>query len=150
MHRLVPLVLLIASVGLAATPAPAHVAKYRHKVMEAAGEHFGALMMIMKGESDRKQDAVAHAKALADIAGMAQGLFPDGTGPGPGVETKAKEAIWTEKEKFAAAMKRFDTEANKLVTVAGTGDAAAFATQVKAVGQACGDCHERYRVKEEE
>lgn len=149
MRRLLPLVLLLAPVGLAATPAPEHVAKYRHTVMEAAGKHFGALMMIVKGEADRRQDAVGHARALADLAHMADGLFPDGTGPGSGVETDALPAIWSEKEKFAAAMKRFGTEADKLVAVAGTSDAAAFNEQVKALGQACGDCHEHFRKKDE-
>jgi len=149
MRIVLPLALLLAPVGLAATPAPAHVAKYRHTLMEAIGEHYGALMMIVKGETDRKQDAVAHAKAIADMAHMADGLFPAGSGPGPGVETKAKPEIWTDKEKFAAAMKRFGTEADKLVTVASMNDAGAFNEQVKMLGEACGDCHDHFRVKEE-
>jgi len=149
MRVLLPVALLLAPVGLAATPAPAHVAKYRQKVMEAVGEHFGALMMIVKGESDRRQDAVGHAKAIADLADMARELFPPGTGPGPDVETHAKPEIWTEQDRFAEAMKRFETEADKLVTVAAKNDAAAFNEQVKALGQACGDCHEHFRVKDE-
>jgi cytochrome c556 len=149
MRVLMPLVLLLAPLALAASPPPAHVAKYRHTVMEAIGEHFGALMMIMKGESDRRQDAVAHAKAIADMAHMAEGLFPAGSGPGPGIETDAKAEIWTDKEKFATAMKRFTTEADKLVTVAATNDVAAFNTQLKALGEACGNCHDSFRVKKE-
>ncbi len=149
MRVLLPLALLVGPVGLAAPPTPAHVAKYRHTLMEAVGEHFGALMMIMKGESDRRQDASSHAKAIADLAHMADGLFPPGSGPGPDIETMAKPEIWTNKDKFAAAMKKFGTEADKLVKVAGTDDVAAFNEQVKALGQACGDCHESFRVKKE-
>jgi cytochrome c556 len=151
MVRIVPItLLLLAPAALSAPPGPAAVAKYRHTLMEAVGEHMAMMSMLVKGETDRKQDMVAHAEAIADLSKIAGDLFPEGTGPGPGVETDAKPEIWKDKEKFVAAMKHWQTEADELVAVARKGDLEAFKTQFSEVGKACGACHDNYRVKDDD
>ena len=42
-------------------------------------------------------------------------------------------------------MKTYIAQADKLVAVAGTGNAAAIGAQFKAVGGACGSCHKQFR-----
>jgi cytochrome c556 len=146
-RSLVGLALLLAPAALSAPPSPAQVVKYRQHLMHAAGSHMGAISMIAKGESDRAQDLVSHADALAAVAKATGALYPVGTGPGvAGFETEAKAEIWTQKDKFAAAVKAFETETAKLVEVAKTGDLAAVKTQLGAVGGSCGDCHDAFRV----
>ena len=149
MYRVVALALLIAPAALSAPPGPPVVAKYRHELMEAVGAHTSMLGMLVKGEADRRQDALAHAQAIADLSKMAGDLFPEGSGPGPGVETRAKPDIWTNKEKFAAALKHWQTESDELVAVAKKGDFEAFKTQFGEVGKACGACHDNFRTKED-
>lgn len=149
-RTLVGLVLLVAPTALSAPPSPANAVKYRHHMMEAAGSHMGAISMIVKGDADRAQDVVAHADAVLGIAKATSALFPEGTGPDvAGLKTDAKAEIWTNKDKFAAAAKAFETEAAKLAEAAKTGDLAAVGTQLRAVGGACGDCHDSFRVKHE-
>jgi cytochrome c556 len=116
--------------------------------MHAAGSHIGALSMIAKGESDRTQDMAAHADALLAIAKATGALFPEGTGPGvAGVETDAKAEIWSSKDKFAAAVKAFEDASAKLALAAKANDLNGVKTALGAVGDACGDCHDGFRVE---
>ena len=150
MYRLVPLALLLAPAALSAPPPPSAIAKYRHEIMETTAGHMSALSMLVKGESDRRQDAIAHAEAISDLSKIAGDLFPEGSGPGPGIETDAKPEIWKDREKFMAAMKNWQTESSELVDVAKKGDMEAFKTQFMEVGKACGACHDNYRVKHDD
>jgi cytochrome c556 len=146
----VGITLLFAPVALSAPPSPANVVKYRYTVMKAAGSHMAALSMIAKGESDRTQDMVLHAESLLAVSRTLSTLFPEGTGPTvAGLETEAKAEIWTQKEKFAAAVKKFEDESVKLVEIAKKGDVALVKVQLGAVGGSCGDCHDAYRVEDE-
>lgn len=142
------LLLLLAPAALSAAPSVPLVVKYRHMVMSAAGGHMGAMSMIAKGETDRTQDMVMHAEAMLSLAKVTGSLFPEGSGPQAGVETEAKAEIWSQKDKFAAAVKAFEDESAKLVEVAKKGDVAAFKAQLGAVGGTCGDCHDTFRVDE--
>lgn len=151
MHRtwLAASILLLAPAAISAPPSAPMVVKYRHLVMEAAGEHMGALSMIAKGETDRTQDMVMHAEALLGVAKITGSLFPDGSGPQAGVQTDSKAEIWSQKDKFAAAVKAFEDESVKLVDIAKKGDVAALKAQLGAVGGTCGDCHDAFRVDDD-
>jgi cytochrome c556 len=150
MYRVVALALLLAPAALSAPPPPAAIAKYRHEIMETIGGHMSTLSMVVKGESDRKQDAVTHAEAIADLSKIAGDLFPEGTGPAAAPDTHAKPEIWKDKDKFAAAMKNFQTQADDLVLAAKKGDMDVFRTQFQQVGKACGTCHDSFRVKDDD
>jgi cytochrome c556 len=76
------------------------------------------------------------------------GWFPAGSGPGPGVKTQAKPEIWTDPSGFHDAQARFQKEADLMVQAVGTGDQAGIQAQAKAVGDACGACHQKYRQKD--
>ena len=141
--------LLAATAAISAEPGPELVVKYRHKVMEAAGSHMGALAMIIKGESTRAADVQMHATALADIAKVVPELFPEGTGPQAGVQTESKAEIWTMKTEWDAAVKAFQDETNRLVEVSKGGDMAAIQAQFGQVGGSCGDCHDLFRVDDD-
>lgn len=131
-----------------AAETPATIAEYRHEIMEAAGGHTGALFMIIKGESARTGDILAHAEALNAIAQMSGTLWPAGSGPDK-VETSSKAEIWTDAAGFSAAVSNFQAKTAALVEAAKGGNADAIKGAAFGMGQSCGDCHDKYRVDED-
>lgn len=130
-------------------PEPPPAAKYRHTVMDSIGGHFKATMMILHGQVDRPDDLQSHATALHEMSLVLDpSLWPEGTGPGD-IKTRSLAAIWEQPDEFQAAIDAFREESSKLVLVSRTGDMAAFQEQFKALGGACGNCHDSFRAEEE-
>lgn len=147
MRRLVVAgLLLVAPAALSAPPSPAQVVKYRHAVMGGLGAHMAGLSMIVKGESDRAGDALAHATAVKDLSHTIGALFPEGTGPSTEFETSAKPEIWSQHDKFVEAVKALETSSDALVEAAKSNDPAKLKTALGAVGRSCGDCHDAFKV----
>jgi cytochrome c556 len=122
---------------------------YRQKTMKAIGDHFGAAGMIAKGDVvGRNADMLMHANALYDLSHGVSDLFPAGTGPDSGLKTSARAEVWSQNDKFVNAAKDFEKEAGKLVDAAKEGDVSGFKEQFGKVGEACGNCHDTYRVKD--
>ena len=120
--------------------------KYRQSIMKAVGGNMGAMVAIMKGVGGKPADLPIHAGAMADLAIIAEGAFPEGSDFG---ETTALPVIWEKPEDFAKAIKMFqDTSAN-LAEVAKGGDMAAFGAAFGEMGKACKNCHENFREKKE-
>ncbi len=118
--------------------------KARQAVMKATGAAVGTLVKMTKGETPF--DAAAAKDALETIATKPKGfdaLFPAGSDKG---DTAAKPAIWTDNAGFKAALE-------KLLATAGAeaakppADLNGVKAAIKAIGEACGNCHETYRVK---
>jgi cytochrome c556 len=84
------------------------------------------------------------AKAMARWMGVFVQEFPPGSDKG---NTKALPAVWSDRQGFEAKAKDFQAAAEKLAEVLKTGDAAAAAAQVKAVGDACGACHRTFKAR---
>jgi len=124
---------------------PDATVKYRHAVMKGMGDHLKALSMINKGEMPRPQDIAFHAAAIRDASSIAGELFPAGTGPDK-IKTHAKPEVWTKPDEFKAAMEALRTQAGALVDLAKGTDTAAIAAQFGKVGEACGKCHDDFRV----
>ena len=85
------------------------------------------------------------ARTIANTARDQHKWFPAGSGPEAGVKTKAKPAIWTDAAGFSAAQARFQREADLMLKVVETGDAAQMKKQAKALGQSCSSCHSKFR-----
>ena len=88
---------------------------------------------------------VPDAEKLAATSKEIPKLFPEGSlNP---EKSAAKPAIWEKKADFNAAAKNLETWSVKLRDVAKTGDAAQTQAVVKDFGrQACGTCHQPFRV----
>jgi cytochrome c556 len=148
--RLLPLLLLA---GLSINPArsgdvkPDDRVAYRQAVMDATAKEMKASGLITKGLIDRPTDLVAHATALHEQAMILGDLFPAGTGPDK-VKTGAKAEIWTQADKFQAAVKTFQTETQAFVDTAKAGNIDATRAQMGKVGESCGGCHDTFRVDE--
>ena len=121
--------------------------KYRQSVMKAVGGHTAAIATILKGLGGNKADLKGHAHALAELAKIAQNVFPDDSTLLDGV-TRAKDDIWDKPDEFKAVLNAFETESAKLAKIAQTADADAFGAQFTALGKkACATCHKNFREK---
>ena len=120
---------------------------YRQHLMQSIGLHAAGMGMILKGEWPYKEDAAAHAKALAADSMLIVNAFKAQTAD---VKTDAKPEIWKEWSKFEDKAKGLQTEAAALAKVAESGDAAAIGGQMKKVGEACGACHKEFRKPKEQ
>lgn len=123
----------------------AHIG-YRQKLMQARGFHAGSLAAILKGEWP-KEDAVAHARALAANAMLTLNAFKQQTAD---VKTDAKPEIWKEWAEYEKYSKALQTETAKLAEVAAGGNMAEMGAQMKKVGEACGACHKEFRKPKEQ
>ncbi len=122
------------------------------QIVKARKEHLKALGKSMKSLRDEAGSWHPNWASIEDnAAAVAKGAaalptwFPAGSGRGVGVKTKALAAIWLKPADFQNASRAFATQADKLVEVAKTQDAASVRGQAKAVGRTCGGCHRHFR-----
>lgn len=108
----------------------------------------------MKTLGDNAKSGTPDVAAMQAAAGKVQvhaaaigTWFPAGTGPSSGVKTEALDTIWTDAAGFEAAVAKFQAEAANITTAAATGDAAAIGAAIPALGGACKNCHDTYRLK---
>lgn len=136
-------VLAAAGGTLAVAASPADTIALR----QANFKKMGGAMKVIKDELAGGADKAKMAGAAKTIAAMARAqgpLFPNGTGPSAG-KTDALPAIWSQRPTFDGHAKKLIAEADKLVAVAGSGNAAAVGVQFKAVGGTCSGCHKQFR-----
>lgn len=120
----------------------------RIATMKAQGKDMGAIKAFL----DDKGDLAAAQAAGADLVtqvGKIPDLFPKNTGmtafPG---KSYAKDAIWTDWDKFLAAAKAASDKADALNTALKGGDKAAISAAFGDMGKnGCGSCHEPFREK---
>jgi cytochrome c556 len=130
-----------------ASPGGAHdhatgVVKERMESMEAMGKRLKVIRDRIKAKSDLAA-IKADAQAIKELAPHVTHLFPPGSTAAP---TQARAAVWQNWPDFEKKAKALETEIAKLVD-ANPDEAAALASQVRAVSQSCTDCHEKYRTK---
>jgi cytochrome c556 len=83
--------------------------------------------------------------ALRDAGPAIPGLFPQGTGPGPGVQTRALAAIWERRTDFDNSARNLGTVGGELLALAQANNEAGFRAAWGRAGQACGACHTPFR-----
>jgi cytochrome c556 len=125
----------------------------------ADGDPIAARQQLMKQNNDAAKlgfqmakgqvpfDATAAAGAMNQIASdMATlpSLFPPGSESGE--KTTASPDIWTSMDDFKALAAKLGTDAKSAADAAGKGQDA-FAAAFDVVGEDCGACHKRFRVR---
>ena len=106
--------------------------------MEAIGGHTTAVFDILQGKVPHGDHLAVHASAIADLAAIADTLFPEGSMGG-----NAKAAIWEEPEAFAERMQAFEEAAPAFRDAVVSGGDIGPAAQ--ALGQACKGCHDDFK-----
>lgn len=126
-------------------PKPEDQIRYRQSIMNVIGRQFGMLAAMAKGEVPYNKEAAVKAAGLVEtLSSLPAPLF--GPGLDKGAPTKASQKIWSEPDKFKAALEKMQGEVKKLPGAAG--DPAALKTVAGDVGKTCKGCHDDYREKE--
>jgi cytochrome c556 len=147
-RRLPALAVILAVAALAVqaqSPKPEDQIKLRKSAYSLMGFSFGGINAMAEGKRPYdKEEATRLADLLVQVSMVPRRFFGEGTDKG---ETRAKPEIWTHRADFDAKMDKMVTEAAKLPAIARSGDEAALKNQAKVVGEACGSCHDDFRVK---
>jgi cytochrome c556 len=137
----------LAIAAAACLPSVAHdhatgVVKERMDMMEVMAKRLKAIRARIDGKRDLAAIKV-DAEAIAAHAPHLVHLFPPGSTQKP---TDARATIWQNWNDFERKATALEVESKKLINTS-AGDLAALSTQVRAVTEACGACHEKYRTK---
>ena len=141
----------VAALGvLASLPAvaqfqkPEDAIKYRQSAMALQGNHLGRVFAVTSGRVPFDAKATNdNIEIVALINRLQFAGFIDGSDKGG--NTRAKPEIWTEKDKWNAAVAKSQDDVNKLVAAGKSGNLDQIKTAVGAVGQSCKGCHDAYR-----
>jgi cytochrome c556 len=142
--------LVVAALGLlTALPAAAQwrnadaAIKYRQSAMALQGNHMGRLMAMTNGQVpfDAKV-ASEQIEIIALLNKLQFAAFIDGSDKG---NTRAKPEIWTEKDKWNAAVAKSQDDVSKLAAAGKTGNLDQIKAAAGAVGQSCKACHDAYQ-----
>ena len=129
--------LTVLAIGALATEGEV---EYRQHTMSAVGGHMQAIVDIIQGKVTHAGHMATHANALADLADLAETLFPASSEGGD-----ALPAIWENGEDFQSKLAAFKEAAASFKAAAGSGDMAQAGGALQQLGQACKGCHDDYR-----
>ena len=131
-----------AVLGLSASATLGGPIEDRQELMKANGQTMKLLGGMAQGENPFDAAVVKEqAEAMAARFESAKALFPPGTEEGP-PETYAKPEIWSDPQGFAAAMDKAAEASRALASVT---EQAQLGEAVRAVGDTCKNCHDKFR-----
>jgi cytochrome c556 len=117
--------------------------KYRQSAMALQGNHMARLGAMIKGDVPFDAKAAAENIEITAVLNRLQfAAFIDGSDKG---NTRAKPEIWTEKDKFNAAVAKSQEDVLKLAAAGKTGNFDQIKAAAGAVGQSCKACHDAYQ-----
>jgi cytochrome c556 len=122
---------------------------FRNATMSIYKWYLSPMGAMVKGKTDFNAKVFAdYAEGLKRVSTLSlmEG-FPKESGEDHVDDSDAKEEIWKNMADFNKKFKAFQTEANKLATIAKAGNEAAIKAQFKKTAGTCGTCHKRYRAK---
>lgn len=135
----------VADQAVPDTPGARAVVARQHNYKQLGGA-FKALTDELKKDTPDKAVIAANAEKMKGLVDQLPTWYPKGSGPEAHVKTAAKPIIWTDQAEFAAAAARLKDETGKLQQFSVAGDLGPVREQVRAVGGACKNCHDKFRV----
>jgi cytochrome c556 len=121
--------------------------EYRHEVMEAIKGHNKAIKAILQEDVPYNGHLDMHMTSLEALLGTVGELFPEGSDFG---ETKAKNAVWENPEKFKQTVDKAQQAFATFKSVIAKGDNRASLDAYKKFGKAsCGNCHKSFKKKDD-
>ncbi|MBS1177413.1 MAG: cytochrome c prime [Proteobacteria bacterium] len=148
MKRLSLAALTVAGI-VTALPAAAQFAKpedaikYRKAAMTLQGATFGRVAAMANGRVpfDAKV-AAENIEFVAMLNKLQFSAFVEGSDKG---DTRVKPEIWTQKDKWNAAVAKSQEDVARLVAAGKTGNLDQIKAAVGSVGQSCKSCHDDFR-----
>jgi len=126
------------------TEASADVIAQRKVAMQNNNEAVKVLAAMTKGETAFDGKAVAFAGyTIANDFLAARELFPEGS---TGENSRAKPEIWQDMSGFVADLEKAEAASQAVAAAGEANDEAAFKVAMGELGNACGACHEKFRV----
>ena len=117
--------------------------KYRQSAMALQGNHMARVFAMANGQVpfDAKV-AAENIEIVAMLNRLQFTAFIDGSDKG---NTRAKPEIWSEKDKFNAAIAKSQEDVLKLAAAGKTGSLDQIKAAAGAVGESCKACHDAYQ-----
>ena len=117
--------------------------KYRQSAMSLQGNHMARVFAMANGQVpfDAKV-AAENIEIVAMLNRLQFTAFIDGSDKG---NTRAKPEIWSEKDKFNAAIAKSQEDVLKLAAAGKTGNLDQIKAAAGAVGESCKACHDAYQ-----
>lgn len=141
------IIAVTTSLTMAAAVAGESPQEQRHDLMEHVGDAAKAVGQMLKGEAPfDAATAMQSFQTWHEAAGKFGGLFPEGTETG--YKTRAKEAIWTDREGFESKLQAFSDAVDEAIAAAPQ-DLDALNAAAGPVFKRCKACHEEYRTEED-
>ncbi len=117
--------------------------KYRQSAMYLQNNHMARLFAMANGQVPFDAKVASEQIEIVSMLNRLQfAAFIDGSDKG---NTRAKPEIWTEKDKFAAAIAKSQEDVLKLAAAGKTGNLEQIKAAAGAVGQSCKACHDAYQ-----
>lgn len=122
---------------------PEDAIKYRQSAMALQGNHLGRVFAMANGRVPFDAKVAAEQIEIVAMLNRLQfAAFVEGSDKG---NTKAKPEVWTQKDKWAAAVAKSQEDVAKLAVAGKSGNLDQIKTAVGAVGQGCKGCHDDFR-----
>lgn len=142
------LILALAWSGVAASaptvPTVAAVNARKANFKEIGGA-FKTINDEVKSGSPDMNSVRPAAKDLASRAAQQVKFFPRGSGPQPGLKTRAKAEIWSQMAVFTRLQSEMTAAASALNSAAQANDLAGMTRARASLGETCKSCHDRFR-----
>ncbi len=138
---------------VAAAPSPEERAAYavdsRQSVLHLMGYYIGPLAGMARGQIPVDLAVVANnANRISVLAPMIPETFSVDTREFE-VETEALDVIWDKNAEFKGKAATLEEKAKELSAMASAGTEDGIRGAIGAMGQACGSCHDEFRVDDE-
>ena len=124
---------------------PEDAIKYRQSAMALQNNHLGRVFGMAQGRVPFDAKVAAEQIEIVAMLNKLQfAAFIEGSDKG---NTKAKPEIWTEKDKWNAAVAKSQEDVLKLAAAGKTGSLDQIKAAAGAVGGSCKGCHDDFRGK---
>tara|TARA_B100000686_G_scaffold354029_1_gene462242 strand:+ start:1189 stop:1659 length:471 start_codon:yes stop_codon:yes gene_type:complete len=135
-------VTLFSSLKTSYANEPEKIISYRKVLMKVTASHISAIASISRSDISYTSHVSTHANAIAEIARIMPDTFPEGTFIG---KTRAKEAIWSDWEKFLQMASDLEQAARELAEKSNSSLKVDLSAGLSAIGATCSNCHKLYR-----
>ncbi len=135
--------------GTAIAPEIAAVMKARHEHYEEMGKAMKGISAELKATSPSPETLQRHAAVIAGYGPQLLTWFPEGSGPGEGRDTRAKDEIWNDPDTFRQRAQAFEAAAANFHEVAQGGNVDAIRAALPDLGASCKNCHDLFRAPED-